>query len=103
MEMRYNIVIEQDKDGIFIATAPALPGVVDHGDTPDQAFANMGEAMRFTLESMVEEGEELPNPDTGEAMRFTLESMVEEGEEREELSNPDVPAFKEIRPIELAI
>jgi predicted RNase H-like HicB family nuclease len=77
IEMRYNIVIEQDEDGIFIATAPALPGVVEHGDTPDQAFANMGEAMRFTLDSMVEEGEELPNP--------------------------DAPVFKEIRPIELVI
>ena len=77
MEMRYNIVIESDKDGVFIATAPALPGVVEHGDTADEAFRNMGEAMRFTLDSMVEEGEELPKP--------------------------DAPVTGEIRPIELVI
>ncbi len=63
MEMRYNIVIESDSNGVFIATAPALPGVVEHGDTADEAFSNMGKAMRFTLDSMVEEGEELPKPD----------------------------------------
>ena len=63
MDRRYNILIEQDEDGVFIATAPALPGVVEHGDTADEAFENMGRAMRFTLDSMVEEGEALPEDD----------------------------------------
>jgi len=63
VDRRYNIFIEQDEDSVFIATAPALPGVVEHGDTADEAFENMGKAMRFTLDSMVEEGEALPEPD----------------------------------------
>ncbi len=63
MDRCYNILIEQDEDGVFIATAPVLPGVVEHGDTADEAFENMGRAMRFALDSMVEEGEELPEPD----------------------------------------
>ena len=60
---RYKVLIEQDETGVYIATAPALPGVVEQGDTGDEAFKNMGAAMRFTLDSMVEEGEELPPSD----------------------------------------
>jgi predicted RNase H-like HicB family nuclease len=60
---RYKVLIEQDEDGIYVATAPALPGVVEQGNTVDEAFENMGAAMRFTLDSMVEEGEDLPPSD----------------------------------------
>jgi predicted RNase H-like HicB family nuclease len=63
MERRYNVVIEQDESGAYVVTAPALPGVVEQGDTEDEAFENMGAAIRFTLDSMVEEGEELPSSD----------------------------------------
>lgn len=63
MERRYKVIIEKDEDGIYIATAPALPGVVEQGDTVDEAFENIGAAMRFTLDSMVEEGEALPVSD----------------------------------------
>lgn len=63
MARRYKVVIEQDESGVYVATAPALPGVVEQGDTVDEAFENMEAAMRFTLDSMVEEGEELPASD----------------------------------------
>ena len=63
MARRYKVLIEQDEDGIYVAIAPALPGVVEQGNTVDEAFENMGAAMRFTLDSMVEEGEDLPPSD----------------------------------------
>jgi predicted RNase H-like HicB family nuclease len=63
MERHYKVIIEQDEDGVYIATSPSLPGVVEQGDTKDEAFENMGAAMRFTLDSMIEEGEELPSSD----------------------------------------
>ena len=63
MERRYKVIIERDEDGAYIATAPALPGVIEQGDTEDQAFENTGAAIRFTLDSMSEEGEELPFSD----------------------------------------
>jgi predicted RNase H-like HicB family nuclease len=40
-----------------------LPGVVEQGENAEEAFQNMGAAIRFTLDSMVEEGEELPRSD----------------------------------------
>jgi antitoxin HicB len=72
MARRFHIVIEQDETGTFIATAPALPGVVEQGETADEAFANMGKAMRFTLDSMLEEGEELPASDASEVRDIEL-------------------------------
>ncbi len=63
MERRYKVIVEKDEDGFYIATAPALPGVVEQGDTADEAFENMGTALHFTLDSMAEEGEELPFSD----------------------------------------
>lgn len=63
MERRYKVIVEKDEDGAYIATVPALPGVVEQGDTADEAFENMVAAIRFTLDSMAEEGEELPLSD----------------------------------------
>lgn len=63
MERRYKVIVEKDEDGVHVATAPALPGVVEQGDTANEAFENMGAAIRFTLDSMSEEGERLPRSD----------------------------------------
>jgi len=70
MARRYKVVIEQDESGVYVATAPALPGVVEQGDTVDEAFENMGAAMRFTLDSMVDEGEELPVSDAPRSLEI---------------------------------
>lgn len=69
MERRYKVIIEADESGMYVATAPALPGVVEQGDTVDEAFQNMGAAIRFTLDSMSEEGEELPPSDAPASSR----------------------------------
>ena len=68
MERRYNVVIEQDETGVYVVTAPALPGVVEQGDTEDEAFDNMGAAIRFTLDAMIEDGEELPSSDASHSV-----------------------------------
>jgi antitoxin HicB len=75
MERRYTVIIEPDENGVFIATCPTLPGVVEQGDTEDEAFQNMGAAIRFTLDSMVEEGEELPQSDAPRSIR-NLELVI---------------------------
>lgn len=63
MERRYTVVIEQDEDGVYIASIPSLPGVVEQGQTEDEAFDRVKEAATFTLNSMTEEGEEIPDSD----------------------------------------
>lgn len=63
MGRRYRVIVGKDEDGVYDATAPALPGVVEQGDTVDEAFENMGATIRFVLDSMFEEGEGLPVSD----------------------------------------
>lgn len=45
----YMVIIEPDEDGVYIATVPAVPGVVDQGDTPEEAFERAKESLHFAL------------------------------------------------------
>lgn len=59
--MRYTVLIHPDHEaGGFYATVPAVPGVVDQGETVEEALGNVREALAFTLECMKEDGEEIP-------------------------------------------
>jgi antitoxin HicB len=61
---RLVVVIKPDpEDGGYVATVPSLPGVVGQGETEDEASEAVKAALEFTLESMVERGEELPPGD----------------------------------------
>ena len=60
---RYAVIVEEDETGGFVATAPAFPGVVDQGETEEEAVMNLRDALLFTIECMAEEGEELPPSD----------------------------------------
>lgn len=59
----YKVIIEPDEDGVYIATVPALPGVVDQGDTPEEAYERVKESLHFALDCMADDGEELPPSD----------------------------------------
>lgn len=59
----YKVIIEPDEDGVFVATAPSVPGVAEQGETREEAFERMNGALVFHLECMAEEGEEIPPSD----------------------------------------
>ena len=67
----YKVVIEPDEDGVFIATVPTIPGIVEQGTTSDDAFENLKAALEFTLDDMYESGEEIPpsDPHPGQEVR----------------------------------
>jgi predicted RNase H-like HicB family nuclease len=58
-------LIEQDEDGVFVATVPALPGCVTQGSTRADALKNVQEAVEVYLESLREHGDPIP-PSIGE-------------------------------------
>jgi predicted RNase H-like HicB family nuclease len=58
--MKYRVCIEQDEDGIFIATCPALPGCVSEGGTREEATANAKEAIERYLRSLNRHNEPVP-------------------------------------------
>lgn len=57
---RFTIVVEQDEDGVYIASCPALQGCYSQGDTYDEAVENLKDAIRLHIEARREVGESVP-------------------------------------------
>ncbi len=58
--MRYTVVLEQEDDGGFSASVPALPGCHSQGDTRGEAMANIREAIELYVEALRDAGEPVP-------------------------------------------
>jgi antitoxin HicB len=58
--MRYTVVLEQEPDGGYSVSVPALPGCHSQGDTRDEALANIREAIELYIETLREAGERIP-------------------------------------------
>jgi antitoxin HicB len=58
--MNYRVYLEQDEDGMFVATCPALPGCASQGSTRTEATANIREAIEAYLQSLKKHGEAVP-------------------------------------------
>ena len=58
--MKYRILLEQDEDGMFVATCPALPGCISQGRTRAEAQENIREAIQGYLKSLSKHGEPIP-------------------------------------------
>ncbi len=60
--MKYRVYLEQDEDGVFVATCPSLPGCVSQGQTRSEAAANIREAIEAYLKSLSKHGDPVPPP-----------------------------------------
>jgi predicted RNase H-like HicB family nuclease len=59
--MGYPVHIDQDEDGVFVATCTTLPGCVSQGQTRAEANANIREAIDGYLKSLAKHGDPLPS------------------------------------------
>lgn len=60
--MKYRVLIEQDEDGVYVATVPALPGCIADGPTRKESLQNVREAIALYIESLQERGDPIPPP-----------------------------------------
>ncbi len=58
--MRYTVILEDEPDGGYSASVPALPGCRSQGDTRDETLANIREAIELYVETLREVGEPIP-------------------------------------------
>lgn len=65
--MKFRVLIEQDEDGVFIASCPSLPGCVSQGSSRAEALANIEDAMQAYIASLKKHGEPIP-PEISEAI-----------------------------------
>lgn len=56
----YTVVLQQDREGGFVVSVPALPGCHTQGDTRAEAIANAREAIGAYIEELRSRGEEVP-------------------------------------------
>ena len=52
-----------DDDEYWFAEIPQLPGCMSDGPNPDKAMKNLEDAKRLWIETYIEDGYEVPEPD----------------------------------------
>ncbi len=50
-ELQFKVLIEQDEDGIYVASVPELPGCYTQGKTLEQVRERIKEVIELVLES----------------------------------------------------
>ena len=72
MEYGYTVLIEQDEDGVYIATVPALRGCHSAGDTEAEALEMVTDAIRLYVENLRAKGEPIPREVTTTKVRVPI-------------------------------
>lgn len=62
--LNYRIIIEQDQDGVFVASVPALQGCYTEGDTFEEAIKNAKDVIKLHVASRKERGELIDDSNT---------------------------------------
>jgi antitoxin HicB len=68
MMRTYTFVFTPEPEGGYTVTCPALPGLVTHGETLDEARRMARDAMEGLIEVMSERGEAIPESDAPQAV-----------------------------------
>ena len=45
----FNVIVEQDEDGVYVASVPSLQGCYSEGDTYEEAIKNVKDIIRLRL------------------------------------------------------
>ena len=55
-DMKFNVTIDRDEDGIWIVECPSIPGCVSQGQTKEEALENIKDAIAACLQVRAERG-----------------------------------------------
>lgn len=58
--MEYTVILQEDEEGNWLASVPAIPGCHTWGRSKEVALANAKEAIQGCLESLAATGDALP-------------------------------------------
>lgn len=57
--MKFNVILEQDEDNIWIVECPSIPGCISQGETKEEALNNIKDAIIACLEVRKDLGDPL--------------------------------------------
>jgi predicted RNase H-like HicB family nuclease len=63
LELSYPVELVREDDGRFFARNPDLPGCVAEGNTADEVIENLSDSRALWIESRLEDGYDVPEPD----------------------------------------
>ena len=72
--LSYRITLRKEPEGGYTVLVPALPGCVTYGKTVEEAIEMAKDAIRGYVESLVEDGEEIPLEEEVIECRLTVEA-----------------------------
>lgn len=52
--LNYRVIVEQDEDGVFVATVPSLQGCYTEGDTFEEVVENIRDLIKLHLSARKE-------------------------------------------------
>ena len=64
--MKFLVTMEKDEDDYYVVECPSLPGCVSQGKTPEEALANIREAIEGVLELRRSKGLAVPAVEVSE-------------------------------------
>ena len=62
-DYNYTVIVEQDEEGLFVASVPLLQGCYAEGKTYEEALENIQEAIQQHIEARLSLGEPIPIED----------------------------------------
>lgn len=61
---RYSIIVQwNERDEVYVAQVPELPGLSAFGSTPEKAIHKLAAIQKDFVDTLIEAGESLPEPD----------------------------------------
>ncbi|OGM21781.1 hypothetical protein A2714_04410 [Candidatus Woesebacteria bacterium RIFCSPHIGHO2_01_FULL_38_9] len=54
--LNYRVIIEQDEDGIYVASVPSLQGCYTEGNTFEEALKNIEDVLKLHIKARKERG-----------------------------------------------
>jgi predicted RNase H-like HicB family nuclease len=75
MKKSFTVVFDKEEDG-YTVTVPALPGLVTGGKSLEEARIMAADAIRCHLESLVKDGETIPEEQSVEMEKLEVELSI---------------------------
>jgi len=59
-DYKFTVIVEQDEDGLYVASVPLLQGCYTQGKTYEEALENIKDAIKLHIEACQSLGEPVP-------------------------------------------
>ena len=73
-KLSYRVLLRKEPEGGYTVIVPSLPGCITYGKNVEEAIEMARDAIKLYVESLVEDGEEVPVEDELLECRLTVEA-----------------------------